>query len=60
MLGSSLVLLFGLILLWRRSVAAYITAFAWQSVVLAGVTALVAYFGGDPALYCGRRLPASC
>ncbi len=50
-LGSSLALLFSLFLLWRRSVAAYISAFAWQSVVLAGVTALAAFFGGDPALY---------
>jgi hydrogenase-4 component E len=50
-LGSSLALLFSLFLLWRRSVAAYISAFAWQSVVLAGVTALAAHFGGDGALY---------
>ena len=34
-LGSSGVLLCGLILLWRRGVAAYITAFTWQSAVLA-------------------------
>ncbi len=50
-LGSSLVLIFGLILLWRRGVTAYITAFSWQSMVLSGVTAIVAYFGHDPALY---------
>lgn len=50
-LGSSLVLIFGLILLWRRSVAAYITAFAWQSLVLSAVTAIVASFGNDPELY---------
>jgi hydrogenase-4 component E len=50
-LGSSLVLLFGLILLWRRGVTAYITAFAWQSIVLALVTAVVARFGGVPELY---------
>jgi len=50
-LGSSLVLIFGLILLWRRSVAAYIPAFRWQSLVLSALTAIVAYFGDDPELY---------
>ena len=50
-LGSSLVLIFGLILLWRRGVTAYITAFKWQSIVLSGVTAVVAYFGNDHELY---------
>jgi hydrogenase-4 component E len=50
-MGSSGVLLCGLILLWRRGVAAYITAFTWQSVVLAALTAAVGYFGDDPQLY---------
>jgi hydrogenase-4 component E len=50
-LGSSLVLIFGLILLWRRGVTAYITAFTWQSLVLSALTAVVAYFGDDPELY---------
>ncbi len=50
-LGSSLVLLSGLILLWRRGVTAYITAFAWQSTVLALVTAVVAHFGAVGELY---------
>jgi hydrogenase-4 component E len=50
-LGSSLVLIFGLILLWRRGVTAYITAFTWQSIVLSALTAVVAYFGNDPELY---------
>jgi hydrogenase-4 component E len=50
-LGSSLVLITGLILLWRRSVTAYITAFSWQSLVLVAVTAVVAHFGRDPELY---------
>jgi hydrogenase-4 component E len=50
-LGSSLVLIFGLILLWRRSVTAYISAFTWQSVVLSAVTVVVAYFGNDHELY---------
>ena len=50
-LGSSLVLLTGLILLWRRGVTAYITAFMWQSIVLALVTAVVARFGEVRELY---------
>lgn len=50
-LGSSLALLFSFFLLWRRSIEAYISAFAWQSAILAGVTALTAFFGNDPALY---------
>jgi len=50
-LGSSLVLIFGLILLWRRGVTAYVTAFTWQSIVLAAVTVTVAYFGHDHELY---------
>ena len=43
-LGASLTLLLGLILLWRRSLASYIQAFQWQSVVLAAIFLLVAYF----------------
>ena len=50
-LGSSGVLLCGIILLWRRDLAAYISAFTWQSRVLATLTAAVGYFGGDPELY---------
>jgi hydrogenase-4 component E len=50
-LGASLALVFGLFLLWRRRVRAYVAAFAWQSGVLAAVTAMVAYFGGDRSLY---------
>lgn len=50
-MGSSGMLLCALILLWRRGVAAYITAFMWQSVVLGALTAAVAYFGHDPQLY---------
>ena len=50
-LGSSLVLLFGLILLWRRGLTAYVTAFAWQSIVLSAVIGCVAYFGNDSELY---------
>jgi hydrogenase-4 component E len=50
-LGSSLMLIFGLILLWRRGVTAYVTAFTWQSLVLSAVMAIVAYFGHDHELY---------
>lgn len=51
MLGSSLVLITGFLLLWRRGLAAHIDAFMWQSVALAATTALVAYFAGDAELY---------
>ena len=50
-LGSSLVLLFGLILLWRRGISAYVGAFAAQSMVLSAVIAIVGYFGNDHELY---------
>jgi hydrogenase-4 component E len=50
-LGSSLALITGLILLWRRGVAAYISAFTWQSRAITAVTVIVAYFGDDHELY---------
>lgn len=50
-LGSSLALLLGVMLLWRRSLFAYINAFRWQSVVLAALFILIGYFGNDPELY---------
>ena len=50
-LGASLVLLFGIILLWRRSLHAYVVAFRWQSAVLAAMFGIVGYFGDDPELY---------
>ena len=50
-LGSSLALITGLILLWRRSVTAYISAFTWQSRAITVVTVVVAYFGPDHELY---------
>ena len=43
-LGSSLTLICALMLLWHRSVYAYTTAFACQSMVLTGIIATVAYF----------------
>jgi hydrogenase-4 component E len=51
MLGSSGMLLTGLIVLWRKGIPAYITAYRWQSWLLAAVTATIGYFGGDRALY---------
>lgn len=51
MLGSSGMLLTALIVLWRKGIPAYITAYRWQSWLLAAITATVGYFGGDPALY---------
>src|SRR5258708_19668644 len=50
-LGSSLILLAGIALLWRRSLGAYIKAFKWQSVVLSGMFVLVGYAGSDRQLY---------
>lgn len=50
-LGSSIVLIFGILLLWRRSVSAFISSFRWQSAVLALVIAMIGYFGRDPELY---------
>src|SRR2546426_12635831 len=51
MLGFSLVLVFGLILLWRRRVPAYINAFTGQSIALAGVAGATGDFGNEPELY---------
>ena len=51
MLGSSAVLMTGLALLWRRGTAAHIDAFTAQSVLLAATSAVVGYFGREPALY---------
>src|SRR2546425_12429362 len=53
MLGSSLVLIFGLILLWRRRVPAYINAFTGQSIALAGVAGATGGFGNEPELHWG-------
>src|SRR5512143_167690 len=50
-LGSSLTLICALMLLWHRNVYAYTTAFAWQSVVLTGIMAVVAYFERDAEMY---------
>jgi len=50
-LAASVMLLFGIALLWRRSLSAYTKAFRWQSLVLSLSFALVGYFGNDPELY---------
>ena len=51
MLSAGGMLVAALIPLWRKGVPAYITAFRWQSWLLALLTALVGYFGRDPQLY---------
>lgn len=51
MLGSSGMLLTALIVLWRKGVPAYITAYRWQAWLLAALTATVGYYGGDRQLY---------
>jgi hydrogenase-4 component E len=50
-LGSSVVLLFGIVLLCRRSLHAYIEAFRWQSLVLAALLVVVGHFGDAAELY---------
>lgn len=50
-LGSSVVLLFGIVLLCRRSLHAYIEAFRWQSLVLTALLVVVGHFGDAPELY---------
>lgn len=50
-LGSSGMLLTALIVLWRKGVPAYITAYRWQAWLLAAITATVGYYGRDPQLY---------
>jgi hydrogenase-4 component E len=51
MLGSSGMLLTALIVLWRKGIGAYISAYRWQSWLLAALTAVIGYFGGDRQLY---------
>jgi len=50
-LGSSVALLFGIMLLWRRSLRAYVAAFQWQSAALALLFVLIGYLGDDAELY---------
>jgi hydrogenase-4 component E len=50
-LGASIALLYGLLLLWRRNLGAYVDAFQAQCVVLSILFGVVGYFGHDPELY---------
>jgi hydrogenase-4 component E len=50
-LGSSVVLLFGIMLLWRKSLRAYIDAFQWQSAALAVMFVMIGYFDHDSKLF---------
>lgn len=50
-LGSSIILMFGIGLLWRKSLHAYTNAFKWQSAALTIMFLVIAYFGKDPELY---------
>ncbi len=50
-LGASLVLLFGMTLLWRRSLGSYINAFRWQSIMLTLLFVIIGYGGNDHELY---------
>ncbi len=44
-------LLSALIMLWRKHVPSSISAYQWQSRLLATVTAIVGYFAGDWRLF---------
>lgn len=50
-LGASLVLLFGIALLWRRSLESYINAFRWQSFMLAILFMIIGKGGNHNELY---------
>ena len=51
MTGSSAMLLCALVVLWRRHMDAYISAFKWQSVVLGLLGVVVAWRADVPELY---------
>jgi hydrogenase-4 component E len=51
MLGASGMLLTALIVLWRKGLPAYISAYIWQAWLLAAITATIGYFSGDRRLY---------
>jgi hydrogenase-4 component E len=51
MTGASAMLLCALVVLWRRRVAAFVGALRWQSIVLGGVGAVVAWRGHVQELY---------
>jgi hydrogenase-4 component E len=51
MTGASAMLLSALVVLWRRHISAYISAFQWQSIALALVGAAAAWRGHVPELF---------
>ena len=51
MTGAAAMLLMALLVMWRRHVPAYVSAFRAQSVALASVGAVVAWFGDVPELF---------
>jgi hydrogenase-4 component E len=51
MTGASAMLLLALVVMWRRHAPAYVTAFRTQSIALAFVGAVVAWFGNVPELF---------
>jgi hydrogenase-4 component E len=51
MTASSAMLLCALVVLWRRHMSAYISAFRWQSVALGAAGIVVAWRGHVPELY---------
>lgn len=51
MTGASAMLLLALVVMWRRHVPAYVAAFRTQSIALAFVGAVVAWFGDVPELF---------
>jgi hydrogenase-4 component E len=56
MTGASAMLLTVLVVLWRRHIPAYISAFRWQSIALAGVAAAVAWHEQEVELFAVAAL----
>jgi hydrogenase-4 component E len=56
MIAASAMLLTSLVVLWRKHVSAYISAFRWQSVTLALTGMLVAWRGGVHELFAVSAL----
>lgn len=55
-LVASAVLLFGIALLWRHSLQAYVNAFRWQSALLSVLFVIVGYFEQDWELYVAAAM----
>ena len=49
--GASAMLLAVLVVLWRRHIPAYISAFRWQSIALSAVAGVVAWHGREAELF---------